>query len=78
MACRLFGAKPISKQMLGYCQLDNKLKWNFNQKKFIHENVSENIVCELAAILPRGDELTGRQCLQEAIKLHNLLSSSSS
>ena len=22
MACRLFGAKPLSKQMLGYCQLD--------------------------------------------------------
>ena len=22
MACRLFGAKPFSKQMLGYCQLD--------------------------------------------------------
>ena len=22
MACRLFGAKPLFKQMLGYCQLD--------------------------------------------------------
>ena len=22
MACPLFGAKPLSKQMLGYCQLD--------------------------------------------------------
>ena len=22
MACRLFGAKPLSKPMLGYCQLD--------------------------------------------------------
>ena len=22
MACRLFGARPLSKQMLGYCQLD--------------------------------------------------------
>ena len=23
MACRLFGAKPLSKPMLGYCQLDH-------------------------------------------------------
>ena len=36
--------------------LRNKLKWNFNQNKkiFIHENASENIVCEIAAILSRG------------------------
>ena len=35
--------------------LGNKLQWNFNQniKLFIHENVSENIVCEMAAILFR-------------------------
>ena len=26
-------------------------------KIFIHENVSENIVCEMAAIVSRGDEL---------------------
>ena len=32
----------------------------FNQttKLFIHENASENIVCEKTAILSRGDELT--------------------
>ena len=24
MACRLLGAKPLSKPMLGYCQLDTK------------------------------------------------------
>ena len=24
MACRLYGAKPLSKPMLGYCQLDPK------------------------------------------------------
>ena len=57
MACRLFGTKPLSKPMQSYCQLDlrNKLKWNFNQntKLFIHKNVSENIVCEMAAILSR-------------------------
>ena len=58
MACRLFGAKPSSKPMLGSCELThrNKLQWNFNQNKklFIHENASENTVCEMAAILSRG------------------------
>ena len=34
----------------------NKLQWNFNQntKVFIHENASENIVCEMAAVLSWG------------------------
>ena len=34
----------------------NKLQWNLNQntKLFIHENASENIVCEMAAILSKG------------------------
>ena len=34
----------------------NKLMWNFNQntKLFIRENESENIVCEMAAILSKG------------------------
>ena len=33
MACRLFGAKPLSKPMHGYWQLDPKeqSQWNFNQ-----------------------------------------------
>ena len=49
MACRLFSPKPLSKPMLGYYQLDrNKLQWNF------HQNASENIVCEMPAILSRG------------------------
>ena len=36
--------------------LKNKLQWNFNQttKLFIQENASENIICEMAAILSRG------------------------
>ena len=58
MACRLFKAKPLSKPMLGFVNwtLKNKLQWNFNQytKLFIHEKASENIVCEMAAILSRG------------------------
>ena len=34
----------------------NKLQWisNQNTNRFIHENASENIVCEMAAILFRG------------------------
>ena len=39
--------------------LRNTFQWNFNQstKLFIHENAFKNIVYEMAAILPRGDEL---------------------
>ena len=38
------------------CAFSNKFQWNFNQstKLFIHENASDNIVCEMAAILSRG------------------------
>ena len=46
MACRLFDAKPLSKPMLLYCQLDH-LEKNFNEIL----NAAENIVCEMAAIL---------------------------
>ena len=57
-ACHLFGAKPLSRPMLVYCQLDlsmlrNKLHRNFT-KLFIHEKASENIVCIMEAILSRG------------------------
>ena len=58
MACRLFGAKPLSKPELDYYQLDpmNKLQWSFSQKSnfFIQGNSFENVVCEIAAILSRG------------------------
>ena len=58
MAWRLFGAKPLSRPVLGYVNwtLGNKLQSNFNQntKLFIHENASENIDYETAAILSRG------------------------
>ena len=38
----------------------NKFQWNFNHNTnfFIYENALENIVCEMAAICPGGDELT--------------------
>ena len=53
MACRLFGAKPLPKPMLTFCQLDSKEQTS-NTKLFIHENAFENVVCEIAAILSRG------------------------
>ena len=38
----------------------NRLQWNLNQntKVFIHKNAFEYVVCEMAAILSRGDKLT--------------------
>ena len=56
MACRLIGAKPLSKPMLGYWTLRNKPQWNFNQntKLFIHKNAFEITIWELAAMLSRG------------------------
>ena len=57
MACRLFGAKPLSKPMLGYCLLDiqeqTSVTFKSKDNRFIHENTSEYIVCEMA-ILSRG------------------------
>ena len=62
MACRLFGAKPLSEPVLIIVNwtLRNILQGNFNQntKLFIHQNASENIVCEKEAFSPGGDELT--------------------
>ena len=64
MACRLFGAKPLPKPMLGYCRLDpyeqTSVKFHQTTKLFIHKNACENIVCEMASILSRGDELNER------------------
>ena len=63
MACRSSGRSHYLNQ---YCDLINwtsvnKLSWKFNHntKLFIHENASENIVCEMAASCPGGDELLG-------------------
>ena len=60
MACRLFGAKPLSKQMLGYCPSGTNfteilIKKNKNKIQNFHENASENIVCEMAAIFFQGE-----------------------
>ena len=48
--------------------LGNKLQWNSDQntKLFIHKNESENIICEIAAILSRG-----RWVWKQIILAHN-------
>ena len=52
MACRLFGAKPLSEQC---CIIENKLQSNCVRKSnsFMQEIVFENVVCKMAAILSR-------------------------
>ena len=54
MACRLFGAKPLSEPMKIFCQLDpkehNSMKDSLKFKSIIEENAFENIVCEVASI----------------------------
>ena len=61
MACRLFNAKPISEPMLPYCQLDPNvyisIKNIWYSEVFIQWNALENIVYEMAAMCPGGDEL---------------------
>ena len=58
----LFSTKPLSKPRLGHCQLDpseqTTVKFLSNAKLFIHENASENTVCEMAAMLFRFQCIT--------------------
>ena len=55
MACRLFGAKPLSEPVMTYCQLDYKeyIQWNiiWNSKVIIQEKAFKIKVCEMAAIV---------------------------
>ena len=61
LACRLVGAKPISKHILSNCQLDlrNKLSSNFNQLEIL-QNIFwfkiefENAYCKMASVLFRS------------------------
>ena len=53
------GLAPIRRQAIILTNaglLSIALQWNFyqNTKLFIHENASENIICEMEAILSRG------------------------
>ena len=54
MACRLFGAKPLPKPMLTYCEF-HMFQWasNKNEIILIQENAFKNVVCKMAAILFR-------------------------
>ena len=54
MDCCLFCAKPLSKSMLGYCQLDPSMKFCSKYENMIYKNTYENFVCEMAAIYSRG------------------------
>ena len=53
MACCLFGAKPLTKPMQGYCQLDplEPTSLEFYQNTQLCKTASENIVCEMSPIL---------------------------
>ena len=48
--------------MLAYCQLDSQeqisVNLNLNSTIYIHENAFEKVICEMAVILSRGDELS--------------------
>ena len=57
MACRLVGAKPLSDPKLDYCQLGPREQISVKLIEIptfsFQENVFENTVWEVAAILPR-------------------------
>ena len=60
MACRLFGAKSLSKPILCYCQtLRYKPKWNINQdtKLFIHKNAFVISSVNWRPFCPEWDDL---------------------
>ena len=58
MAWCLFGAKPLSKPMLGYCQLDpweqTSVKFYLKYKAFLPPKYIWKYFCKMAAILSRG------------------------
>ena len=66
---------PAPSHCLNQCRiivnwiLRNKLQWNCNQNKtlVIQEKASENIVCEMAAIKSRGNELIRSQTIYRKI-----------
>ena len=70
MACRLFGTKLLSKQMVPYCKIytyKHNLQWNFDFRtidKFIPEIALENVVCKISAIFPLSE------CDQYFVKQH--------
>ena len=82
MACRLFSVKPLSKPMLGYCQLDPREQaWvNFESKYFsftkMHQkNLSEKRrpSCLGLNVLTRAqlEDVHATLCLQQQISTNN-------
>ena len=60
MAWRLFGAKPSSEPMVAYCKLTPKNKFiqiSIKTRIFSLKNASEVIVCKMAAIFVKLEEL---------------------
>ena len=64
-ACRLFGAKPLPKPMLGYCQVDpcEQTSWNFNTlQTFPFTKMHLEILsAKWRPFCPGGDELTNNE-----------------
>ena len=64
MAYHLCSAKPLPALTLNYCQFDPleyiSVKFNSNTIIFIQENLFENVVCKMSAILfgPQGINCT--------------------
>ena len=56
-ACRLFGANPLSEQMMVYCQLDPEeyisMKFDLKFKSFNQWNAFEDVSVKMAAISSR-------------------------
>ena len=57
MACRLFGAKPLSEPMLGHCQLRllGTNSWmSVKIRSFSFKNSNENVVCQNSGHFVQG------------------------
>ena len=62
----LFGTKPLSESIMGYCPLTlaNIFQWNFNKDTeiFIEENAFETVVCKMAVTLSRDQCVNNVRC----------------
>ena len=66
MTCRLFAIKALSKPMLGCCNCTLRNKHSGVLIKI--KNYSWKIICEMAAILSRGDELKRELSMRVVIR----------
>ena len=79
MACRLFGAMPLSEPMLEFCELDPWEQISVKSySKFIHfhsQNVFENVVSEMAAVVACGKSCSDhyvRICQRQKWNFHRI------